>query len=165
AARAAGATDIIVLDLSDARLEKAKQLGATHVINSGEMDPIKTIGQIAPEGVDVAFEVAGVAPTFKQAIEVTKGLGKMMIVSIFAQPIEWNPIQLTNTGVNVDSTIAYTPTTFKQTVDLMGSGQLKLEVIITDHIQLENIVENGFEALTNDKSQAKILVELTGDSE
>ncbi|HLR54940.1 MAG TPA: 2,3-butanediol dehydrogenase [Pseudogracilibacillus sp.] len=165
AARAAGATDIVVLDLSDERLEKAKQLGATHIINSKEMDPIKTIGQIAPEGVDVAFEVAGVAPTFKQAIEVTKGLGKMMVVSIFAQPIEWNPIQLTNTGVNVESTIAYTPTTFQQTVDLMGSGQLKLDGIVTDRIQLDDIVEKGFESLTNDKSQAKILVELTGDKE
>src|SRR5699024_2559280 len=69
AARAAGATDIIVLDLSEARLEKAKQLGATHVINYGDMDPIKTIAQIAPEGVDVSFEVAGVAPTFKQSID------------------------------------------------------------------------------------------------
>ncbi|QQK80730.1 2,3-butanediol dehydrogenase [Salicibibacter cibi] len=163
AAKAAGASEIIVLDLSEARLKKAKELGATHIINSGEVDPVEAIKEIAPDGVDVSFEVAGVAPTFKQAIDVTKALGTMVIVSIFAKPIEWNPIQLTNTGVNIESSIAYTSTSFQQTLDLMGTGQLKPQAVITDYIQLDDIVEKGFEALSNDKSQAKILVELSGE--
>src|SRR5699024_5329281 len=119
ATNAAAESETIVFDLSEARLEKAKELGATHVINSGEGDPVEAIKEIVPGGVDVSFEVAGVAPTFKQSIDATKGLGTMVIVSIFAQPIEWNPLQLTNTGVNIVSTIAYTPTSFQQTVDLM----------------------------------------------
>ncbi|WP_080875951.1 2,3-butanediol dehydrogenase [Oceanobacillus timonensis] len=163
AAKAAGASKIVVLDLSQTRLEKAKELGATHVINSGEKDPVEAIKEIVPDGVDVSFEVAGVAPTFKQSIESTKPRGTMVIVSIFAREIEWNPIQLTNTGVKITSSIAYTPTTFQQTVDLMGTGQLKPQGIITDQIELDNIVEQGFEALTADKSQAKILVELSGE--
>ncbi|GAA3719646.1 MULTISPECIES: 2,3-butanediol dehydrogenase [Bacillales] len=163
AAKAAGASKIIALDLSETRIEKAKELGATHVVNSSEQDAVTAIKEIVPDGVDVSFEVAGVAPTFKQAIDATRARGTMVIVSIFAREIEWNPIQLTNTGVKVTSTIAYTPTTFQQTVDLMGTGQLKPQGIITDQIQLDDIVENGFEALTNDKSQAKILVELSGE--
>lgn len=163
AAKAAGASKIFVFDLSEQRLEKAKELGATHVYNSGEVNPVEAVKAIIPDGVDVSFEVAGVAPTFKQAIDVTRARGTMVIVSIFARPIEWNPMQLTNTGVKVTSTIAYTPTTFRQTIDLMGTGQLKPQGIITSQIELENIVEEGFEALTNDKSQAKILVELSGE--
>lgn len=151
-----------MLDLSETRLAKAKELGATHVINSGEVNGVEAIHAIVPDGVDVSFEVAGVAPTFKQAIDATKARGTMVIVSIFARPIEWNPIHLTNTGVKITSSIAYTPTSFQQTVDLMGTGQLKPQGIITDRIQLDDIVEKGFEALTNDKSQAKILVELSG---
>ncbi|GIN95083.1 2,3-butanediol dehydrogenase [Siminovitchia terrae] len=163
AAKAAGASKIFVFDLSEQRLAKAKELGATHVYNSGEVTPVEAVKAIIPDGVDVSFEVAGVAPTFKQAIDVTRARGTMVIVSIFARPIEWNPMQLTNTGVKVTSTIAYTPTTFRQTIDLMGTGQLKPQGIITSQIELENIVEEGFEALTNDKSQAKILVELSGE--
>ena len=72
-------------------------------------------------------------------------------------------MQLTNTGVKLTSTIAYTPTSFQQTVDLMGTGQLQPQGIITSQIELDDIVEKGFEALTNDKSQAKILVKLSGD--
>ncbi|GGG16333.1 2,3-butanediol dehydrogenase [Lysinibacillus alkalisoli] len=163
AAKAAGASKIFAFDLSNERLEKAKELGATHVYNSGEVDPVATVKSIVPDGVDVAFEVAGVRPTFEQSIEVTRARGTVVIVSIFARPIEWNPMQLTNTGVKVTSTIAYTPTTFQQTVDLMGTGQIKPQGIVTSQIVLDDIVEKGFEALTNDKTQAKILVELSGE--
>lgn len=163
AAKAAGASKIFAFDLSDDRLEKAKELGATHVFNSGQVDPVQAIKDVVPHGVDVAFEVAGVAPTFKQAIDATRARGTMVIVSIFARPIEWNPMQLTNTGVKVTSTIAYTPTTFQQTVDLIGTGQLKPQGIITSEIELDDIVDKGFEALTNDKTQSKILVKLSGE--
>ncbi len=74
-----------------------------------------------------------------------------------------NPLHLTNTGVKITSTIAYTPTTFQQTVDLMGTGRLKPQGNVTSQIILDDIVEKGFGALTNDKSQAKILVELSGE--
>ena len=163
AAKAAGASKIIVLDLSETRLEKAKELGATHIVNSGNGNAVEAIRTIVPDGVDVAFEVAGVTPTFTQAIDATKARGMLVIVSIFARPIEWNPIQLTNTGVKITSSIAYTPTTFQQTVDLMGTGQLQPQGIVTSQIQLDDIIEKGFEALTIDKTQAKILVELSGE--
>lgn len=163
AAKAAGASKILVFDLSDYRLGKAKELGATHIFNSGQVNPLEAVRNEVPDGVDVTFEVAGVAPTFKSSIDVTKARGTVVIVSIFARPIEWNPMMLTNTGVKVTSTIAYSPTTFQQTVDLMGTGQLKPQGIVTSQIKLDDIVEGGFEALTNDKTQAKILVELSGE--
>lgn len=163
AARAAGATTIIALDIAPVRLEKAREMGATHTINSAEDDPVKAIHAIEPDGVDVAFEVAGVGPTFEQSIEVTRPRGVMVIVSIFAGPIQWNPMQLTNKGIKITSSIAYTPTSFRQTIDLMASGRLKPQAIITGRIQLADIVDQGFEALLNDKAQAKILVELSGE--
>ncbi|MBZ6405993.1 MAG: butanediol dehydrogenase, partial [Staphylococcus saprophyticus] len=58
------------------------------------------------------------------------------------------------------STIAYTPTTFQQTIDLINEGNLKVKDVITDEIELDDIVESGFEKLINDKSQAKILIKL-----
>ncbi|WP_018665338.1 2,3-butanediol dehydrogenase [Heyndrickxia acidiproducens] len=163
AARAAGASKIIVVDLSQIRLDLAKKVGATDVINSGEQNAVQAIHNLVPGGVDVSYEIAGVAPTFKQAIDATKARGTVDIVSIFARPIEWNPIQLTNTGVNITSSIVYTKKTFQQTIDLIASGQLKPQAVITDHIQLDEIIEKGFEALTKDKSQAKILVQLSGE--
>jgi len=163
AAKAAGATNIISLDLSETRLELAKKVGATHIINSGNVDPVEAIKEILPNGVDVAFEVAGVEPTFKQAIQSSKIRGKVIVISIFSKPISWNPLEIQTTGVTLASSFAYEPETFKQTIDLIASGQLNAKEVITDKIALEEIVENGFKALTEDKSQAKILVELSGE--
>lgn len=162
AAKAAGASKIIVCDLSETRLAKAKEMGATTVINSGKEDAVAKIHELAPRGVDVSFEVAGVKATFEQSIKATKARGTMVIVSIFARPIELDPMLLTNTGVKVTSTIAYSRDSFKKTVALVTSGQMNVKPIITKEIGLDQIITDGFKALTTDKSQAKILIKLSG---
>lgn len=162
AAKAAGASKIFVFDLSEERLAKAKEVGATFAVNSGKEDPKEVIAKNTNGGVDVTFEVAGVASTLEASIDVTRPRGTVVIVSIFGHPIEWHPMQLTNTGVKLTSTIAYTPTTFQQTIDLISEGNLDVKGVVTDEIELEDIVDAGFEQLVNDKSQAKILVKLNG---
>lgn len=162
AAKAAGAKEIFAFDLSETRLQKAKEVGATHAINSGEKDPVEYVRELYPDGVDRTFEVAGVTPTFNQAIDVTRPRGVMTIVSIFEKPVEFNPMKLTASGVRLASSLAYEPDIFETTVKLIETGQLDPSPVITDHIELDEIVDKGFEALLNDKSQAKILVKLSG---
>ncbi|WP_062109047.1 2,3-butanediol dehydrogenase [Bacillus niameyensis] len=163
ALRAAGARDIFVFDISEPRLKKAKELGATHVVNSAEKDPVEYVKSFYPDGVDRTFEVAGVPQTFNQSIAVTRARGVNTIVSIFEAPVEFNPMLLTASGVHLASSLAYEPDVFETTVKLIASGQLDPSPVITDHIELEEIVEKGFEALLHDKSQAKILVKLSGE--
>ena len=165
AAKAAGASKIIVSDLSEVRLKKALEMGATDVIKSDQEDAVKKIKELVPGRVDVSFEVAGVKPTFDQAIEATKARGTMVIVAIYGHPIEFNPMQLTNTGVKITSTIAYSRETFQQTVDLVTKGSLVVEPVITKEITIDQVVSDGFEALTNDKAQAKILINVDGEDD
>ncbi len=99
--------------------------------------------------------------TFEQSIDATKPRGTVVIVSIFARPISFNPMQLMNAGIKITTTIAYSKETFKQTVDLVSGGQIDVKPVITDIIELDNIVTDGFESLTHDKSQAKILVDFS----
>lgn len=163
AAKAQGASKIVVFDLSEERLEKAKAIGATHIINSGKVDPLEAAKEIEPEGYDVAFEVAGVEITLNQAIKITKSRGTVVIVSIFPKTVSFDPMDLTTTGVKITSTLAYEREVFQKTIDLMASGDIDVKEIITSRIELEDIIEKGFKALTSDKSQAKILVKLSGE--
>ena len=162
AAKAQGASKIVVFDLSEERLEKAKIVGATHVFNSGKVNPLEVMKEIEPEGFDVSFEVAGVEITLNQAIKITKSRGMVVIVSIFPKPVSFDPMDLTASGVKITSTLAYEPEVFQKTIDLMASGDIDAKEIITSRIELEEIVDKGFTALTSDKSQAKILVKLSG---
>lgn len=89
----------------------------------------------------------------------------MVIVAIYGHPIEFNPMQLTNTGVKITSTIAYSRETFQQTVDLVTKGSLVVEPVITKEITIDQVVSDGFEALINDKAQAKILINVDGEDD
>lgn len=163
AAKAAGAKEIFAFDLSEARLEKAKEVGATHAINSGQTDPVEFVRSIYPDGVDRTFEAAGVAPTFNQSIAVTRARGTVAIIALYEKPLQFEPMKLTASGVRLVSTLAYETDVFENTIRLIASGQMNVSPVITDRIELEDIVNKGFEALLNDKSQAKILVKLSGE--
>lgn len=163
AARAAGAKDIIVFDLSEERLEKAKEFGATHTLNSGKEDPVEFVHSLYPDGVDRTFEVAGVPITLEQAIQSTRPRGMVCIVSIFEKEIDFNPMLLTTSGVRLSTSLGYEPDIFEATVKMIETGQIDPSPMITGQIELEEIIEKGFNLLIEDKSQAKILVKLSGE--
>ncbi|MBC9926267.1 MULTISPECIES: NAD(P)-dependent alcohol dehydrogenase [unclassified Leucobacter] len=72
AAVASGATTIIMVDIVPSRLEFAKELGATHVVNSKDVDAVEAIREITGgRGVQYALDTTGVPAVFAQ---MTKSL-------------------------------------------------------------------------------------------
>ena len=69
AARVAGATTIIAADVVPSRLALAKDLGATHTVNSKETDPIEAVRQITEGGADFTLESSGRPSVLRQAID------------------------------------------------------------------------------------------------
>src|SRR5438128_12536679 len=69
-ARIGGARQIIAVDVFESKLEMAKRVGATHVVNSAQDDPVKAVRALTGgAGVDHAFEAVGNAKLVRQAIE------------------------------------------------------------------------------------------------
>lgn len=162
AAKAAGANEIYAFDLVEERLKLAKEVGATEALNSGEVDPVQFLREKYPQGVDVSLEAAGVKVTFDQAIAATRPLGHVCIISVFARDFEFNPVQLMTSGVKLSSSLGYEPETLKESLEILRNKDLNVESMITKKIELDNLVEEGFKALSSDPSQAKILVKVSG---
>lgn len=80
AARIVGATTIIATDVVPSRLETAKELGATHVVNSREQDPVAAIKEITGGGADFSLEATGRPEVLRQAIEALTSRGECGIV-------------------------------------------------------------------------------------
>jgi aryl-alcohol dehydrogenase len=80
AAKVAGATTIIAVDVTPSRLELALELGATHVINSREEDPVQRIQAITQSGVNYSLECSGRSEVLRQAIDSLTTLGTCGIV-------------------------------------------------------------------------------------
>ncbi|KEO50749.1 2,3-butanediol dehydrogenase [Thioclava pacifica] len=156
ALRVAGAAQIHVVKPSPERRAKALELGATSVIDPMANDPVTAI-RAATGGVHVAFEVTGVPRVLPQCIDSTRHEGQTLIVSIWEGDASFNP----NTAVlkerQLQGTIAYR-NVYPAVMELMVQGYFSAEKLVTKRISLDEIVDQGFDALVAEKSQVKILV-------
>jgi aryl-alcohol dehydrogenase len=83
AARVCGCTTLIAIDQVDARLDTARELGATHVINTRQVDNLgEAIRAIAPRGVDAIVDAAGVNALIGAAIGGLAILGHIALVAV-----------------------------------------------------------------------------------
>lgn len=82
AAKLTGCKNIIAVDIHENRLEMAKELGATHVINSKEQNVVEEIQGITNGGSHYAVETTGVPAVVNQSLEASRMLGKVASVGI-----------------------------------------------------------------------------------
>ena len=82
-ARIGGARQIIGIDVFEGKLETARRVGATHVVNGSQDDAVKAVRALTGgAGVDHAFEAVGVAALVRQAIESLAIRGTATIVGV-----------------------------------------------------------------------------------
>ena len=82
-AQLAGATTIIAVDIDDAKLEQAKQFGATHTVNSKQSDPVEAIQELTGGfGADVVIDAVGRPETYTQAFYARDLAGRVVLVGV-----------------------------------------------------------------------------------
>ena len=82
-ARFFGASQIIVVDINPRKLEAAKQVGATDLVNAKLEDPVETIKRLTGgRGVDAAFEFIGLRLTQEQIVRSVKKGGRAVMIGI-----------------------------------------------------------------------------------
>lgn len=72
AARLAGAATIIAVDVVPSRLSLARELGATHVVNSKESDVRSAISALVGIGLDTALDTTGNVDVIRTAVELLR---------------------------------------------------------------------------------------------
>lgn len=82
AARVAGCTTIIAVDLIATRLQLATELGATHVIHAGNADAVNQIRQITGEGVQYSIECTGLPTVVRQAVDCLRLTGTCGVIGV-----------------------------------------------------------------------------------
>jgi len=102
AARVAGATTIIAVDVSEERVQLAKELGATHAFNATSSDVVEEIMAI-DGGVDYSLDATGIASVVKQAVEVLALRGTCGIVgaSLPGSTVELDLLHIMTAGRHV----------------------------------------------------------------
>ncbi len=158
AARAAGATRIIAVDLNDKRLDTALKLGATDILRGDLVDVPNAIREMTDgRGADVAFEVVGATPTVTTAIESVRKGGAVTLVGNVSPTIELPLQSVVTREIRLQGTCGCNGE-YPQCIDLMNRGVIDVEPLITAKISLAD-GPKWFERLyAGDPEQMKVVV-------
>jgi len=141
--KAFGASPIIITDVVPFRLELAKKMGATYVINAKEEDVVAKINELTNgRGVDVTFECAGQTATTQITPYITKPGGVITLVGVTSEEVYPMPmLEIAHMReLDVRGVFRYA-NVHSLTVKLLGEGKLDAKPLITHSFSLDQAKE------------------------
>jgi S-(hydroxymethyl)mycothiol dehydrogenase len=145
----AGATTVIAVDLDERKLELARELGATHTVNSREVDVVEAVRELTGGfGADVVVDAVGRAETYEQAFYARDLAGTVVLVGVPTPDltIELPLIEVFGRGGALKSSWygdCLPSRDFPMLVDLYRQGRFPLDRFVTETIGIGD-VEDAF---------------------
>jgi S-(hydroxymethyl)mycothiol dehydrogenase len=146
-ARLAGARTIIAVDVDDRKLGWARDLGATHVVNSRQEDPVERIRELTEgNGADVVIEAVGRPETYKQAFYARDLAGTVVLVGVPTPEMQLDLplLDVFGRGGALKSSWygdCLPNRDFPMLVDLHLQGRLPLDKFVSETIALDQVEE------------------------
>ena len=170
AAKAAGATTIVAVDLEDFRLDLARQVGATHTFNARSGDALAFIRELGARrdglplshgGVDVAFETAGSLPTTRLTIAAPKPGGVAVLVGLPADPeVSLDIVSAASREVTLRGVFRYA-NCYPAAVELVASGAVNLDALVTHRYSFDQTPEAFEFADREKKTSMKVMIDVS----
>jgi L-iditol 2-dehydrogenase len=136
--RVAGCGRIIAVDLDPHRLECALKLGADVALRADRGNVISEVQKLtAGRGADLAFEVVGIAPTVKTAVDALRKGGALVLVGNLAPSVEL-PLQAVVTRQLTLLGSAASCGEYPACLNLIARGSIDLDAIISTVAPLSN---------------------------
>lgn len=159
--RAYGLTTI-VSEVSEVRRNKAAESGAADITVDPTTQDLAEIVRAETNGAmaSVAFDAAGVGIVLDGLFSALGPGGRLEIVAIHTKPYELNITgSLTMQDRTMGAAIGYA-NDHPEAIRLVQEGLIDLSPFITSKIKVDDIIEQGYQKLLNDRSEVKILVSM-----
>jgi alcohol dehydrogenase len=143
-----GAAQIVAIDLDDKRLDLAKQVGATHSVNSGASDWKEQVFALTDGyGVDVAVEAVGVPATFDMCTHLVRPGGNVANVGVHGKAAMLDLQRLWIQNINISMGLVNT-TTLGMLLKLVKQEMLPVDKFVTHRFAFDDII-NAYETFGN----------------
>ncbi len=161
AARAAGAATTIVSEISAARRCAAQRAGATAVLDPRSDDVRAAARDLTRHGVDVAFETTANDAALAVGLAALRPHGTLMSVAGWSELARFDMGLAMAKELDIRFTMTYEPAIdFPATLAMLADGRFDAACLISDHIPLERLIDDGLEELLHHADQhVKILVD------
>ena len=147
---------LVVLDMSDNRLEKAKEFGADYIWNPSKVNVVEEINKITDGyGCDIYIEATGHPSSVQQGMNMIRKLGRFVEFSVFAQEtsLDWSIIgdrkELDIFGSHLS------PYCYPYVIENIYNGTLKTDGVVTKIFPIEDW-ETAFDYATGKYGDIKV---------
>jgi alcohol dehydrogenase len=154
-----GPSNVLAIDLDDARLARAKDFGATDTVSSGASDAIEQVLALTDGlGVDVAIEAVGIPQTFTMATKIVRPGGHVANVGVHGKPVELAMNELWIKNIDIAMGLVNT-NTLGMLLKLVAQHKLPAEKFVTHEFSFDQILE-AYEVFGNaaEHNALKVLI-------
>jgi len=140
----AGASQILVVDIKDERLQLAATLGADVVINPSKEDPVGRLKELTHgKGADVVIEAVGSPMTVKHAVQMVSKGGRVVIFGVapVESRVDISPFDAYFREIEIVGSYAITREAFLRSIAMLRSGRIKVEPLITERFKLSELAK------------------------
>ncbi|MBN2325055.1 MAG: zinc-binding dehydrogenase [Spirochaetes bacterium] len=169
ALRAYSRARVIVVDISDFKLDVARKIGASETINAKNTDAVKKIKEITGEhtvryqpstagGCDVAVDCAGIPLTLRQCLEVLKPEnGTAIVAAIYEDEIPIDANMVVFKYMSVLGSMGYYPEETEEALRLIADGRVNRDILVTHTLPLKDAAR-GFEVQKDPEKSIKVVI-------
>lgn len=158
AAKAYGATNVIVVDVIDKRLELARNMGAI-TINATQSDVVSIISELTDKkGANVILDCAGTNKTLSQTVQISKAGGKIVWVGMAADEINGLPLGPISTKELTITSIFRYKNLYPTAIAALADGKIDIKGIVSDVYKFDKTPEAFEQTLNNAQNIIKSVI-------
>ena len=148
----------VMTDLTEPRLEAARQFSGATVVDIRQQDPVEAVREMTHgRGADYVLETAATQSAMEQAFDLVRTAGTVVTIGTFGNPVSFNPFfRMTRREISLLSTMGRTWETWRRMVQMIEAGQLNLKPLISDILPLAEYAR-GFELVKSGTIQKVLL--------
>jgi alcohol dehydrogenase len=152
---------LIMIDLDDHRLQAAKSLGATVLVNSSDGKAAQNVMELTGgAGVDVAIEAVGVPATFDICQEILAPGGRLANVGVHGKPVQLHVEKLWDRNIALTTRLVDTSTT-PMLLKIVQSGKIQPAKLVTHRFALNDVMK-AYDTFGNAAEEGALKVILKG---
>ena len=161
AAKALGAASVLITDISDLRLDKARACGADFAVHTGKKNFGEALSEaFGPDKADIIYDCAGNDTTMGQAITYARKGSTIILVAVYAGMAHVDLAVLNDHELDLNTTMMYRHEDYADAIRLIESGKIKLEPLMSRHFSFQDYLKAYQYIDGNRESTMKVLIDV-----